>query len=453
MAISCQPSKTKTDILITNASVIDVENGTTIPDQLISISNDTIRSVASMAELGQYDAAKTIDAQNKFVMPGLWDNHVHFRGGDRLIGENRNLLKLFLAEGITTVRDCGGDLAPSVMAWKDSIQKGLLEGPNIFTAGPKLDGPRPAWAGSIALHNKNEVSKALDSLESIHVDFVKTYDGSLTPEVYYEIIREAEKRGLKVTGHMPLSADIRKAMDLGLDGVEHMYYFLPVTSPIGDSIRNLNIGYRAIGSLVETHDPNMVKPFMDEAASKGLFVTPTVYIGKVLENLATKDHSSDSLLAIIGSGIIKTYDGRIASAKRRSPEGQTSFEDMERMFNAMVLPAYNSGLPILAGSDCGAFNSYVYPGSSLHSELEMLVKDGLSPAQALKTSFVNGPKFFDQEAYYGSVSSGKVADLLILDENPLDDIRNTRNVNTVIQRSRVYDNKALHDLLERLKTN
>ena len=419
--IASQNAKFKTEILVTNASIVDVENGIVIPDQFISITNDTIRAVGPMADLEHYEAITLVDAKNTYVMPGLWDNHVHFRGGDSLIAENRNFLKMFLAFGVTTVRDCGGDITPSVMAWKDSIQNRLLDGPNIYTSGFKLDGPKPAWEGSFPIHDGQDITTAFDSLQSVSVDFV------------------------------PLSTDIRKAMDLGLDGIEHMYYFLPVSSPVGDSLRNLNIGYRALRSLVATHDPALVKPFMIEAASKGLFVTPTMHIGKILEELPTKDHLTDTLLAYMGPGIIKTYEGRIASAKRRSPEAQKSFEQMERIFNAMVLPAYDSGVSLMAGSDCGAFNSYVYPGASLHGELEMLVADGLSPAQALQASFVNGPEFFDVGDSYGHVSPGKVADLILLEKNPLENIENTRRVHTVIQRSKIYNKKTLNDFMSSIK--
>jgi len=138
---SCHTAeKEKFDLLIVNASVPDIETGQVAYNQLIGIRQDTIRLVSGMKSVSHYGSEQTIDAKNGFVIPGLWDMHVHFRGGDSLITENRNLLPLFLSYGVTTVRDAGGDLTPSVLKWRRAIKKQEMVGPDIFTSGPKLDG-------------------------------------------------------------------------------------------------------------------------------------------------------------------------------------------------------------------------------------------------------------------------------------------------------------------------
>ena len=405
-----------------------------------------------MTALKHYESTEVLDAQNQFVMPGLWDNHVHFRGGDSLIAENKDLLSLFLAFGITTDRDGGGDISGAVLEWRDEIRKGTLDGPNIYSSGPKLDGPRPSWEGSISLSRKEEVPNALDSLESLEVDYVKTYDGSLSPEVYYEIIREAEERGLKVTGHMPLSTDIRKAMELGLDGIEHLYYFLPASSTVGDSLRSLNQGYGVLAPLINTYDETLAEAVMQEGASKGFFTTPTLHVVQVLDALHEHDYTADTLLNYIGPGIIETYEFREKSAKNRTPDQQEFYTKMTGIFHTMLMPAFDSGITLLAGSDCGPFNSYVYPGASLHSELEAMVAAGLTPLQALKTSVVNGPVFFGLENRYGNVAIGKAADLILLRENPLERIGNSRSISTVVKGTTVHDRKKLNGLLRSLNS-
>src|SRR5680860_1513081 len=171
--------KQKFDLLILNATIIDVETGKLLSNKLIGITKDTIRLVDDMSNREKIKGEQLLDAKNKYVMPGLWDMHVHFRGGDSLIEENKNLLPLFLAYGITSVRDAGGDITPSVMLWRDKIQNGTLDGPTIFTSGPKLDGSEPTWPGSIKVVNSKDIEKALDSLQLIGVDYVKMYDGSL----------------------------------------------------------------------------------------------------------------------------------------------------------------------------------------------------------------------------------------------------------------------------------
>ncbi|HBZ38630.1 MAG TPA: amidohydrolase, partial [Balneola sp.] len=228
---SCATQK-EADLILTNISIVDVENGKVIPDQLIAISGDKILETDDASKLGNYSSDQIISLDGKFVMPGLWDNHIHFRGGAELVEANKNLLPLLLAFGVTTVRDGGGDITPYVQLWNELIHDKELSGPSIFTPGPKLDGSRPAWEGSIEVTNNSEAISALDSLESINADFVKIYDGNLTKEAFYQIIEKAESRGLKTTGHMPLSADLMKAVELGLDGTEHLYYPLKETSPL-----------------------------------------------------------------------------------------------------------------------------------------------------------------------------------------------------------------------------
>lgn len=439
------------DLLILNASIVDVASGEILPNRLVGISGDTIRFVGEMADSEKYEAANTLDAQNKFLMPGLWDMHVHFRGGDTLVEENKDFLPLFLAHGITTVRDAGGDITPSVLEWRKQIAEGTLEGPRIFSSGPKLDGDDPAWPGSIQVSNSEDIERALDSLEVMGVDYVKMYDGNLSKEMFYGIIQAAEKRGLKTTGHMPLSADYLEAIDYGLDGTEHMYYALKAGSPIADSLTALNLGYGMMDQIIETYDPELAQQVFEKMVEKDVYVTPTVHIGKTLAEMLDVDHSQDSLLNYMGPGVLQSYQGRIESAKRARAAGSTSRAKMEQQTTSMLVPMYETGVKILAGSDSGAFNSFVYPGGSLQEEIISFVKAGLSPQQALTTSVIYGPSFFGLEEFYGGVSEGKVADLVLLENNPLENIENIRDIEAVIIGEKVFKEQDLKNMLSEIK--
>lgn len=449
---SCNNKETVNyDLVISNTSIIDTENDEIKEGQTIFISDGEIVEVRDSDNKDSYTSKDEIDAQGKFVMPGLWDNHVHFRGGDTLIQENKDLLPLFLAYGITTVRDAGGDITPSVLEWKNQITNGELNGPTIYSSGPKLDGDKPAWPGSIKVSGSSDIVSALDSLEKLEVDYVKMYDGNLSAENYYGIIEAAEKRGLKTTGHMPMSADFMKAISLGLDGAEHMYYPLKACSPAADSLTKLDLGYGMIEPLIDTYDTELADEVFAKMSEENVFVTPTLYIGKTLAEILEVDHQQDSLLNYIGPGIEKTYQGRIEGAKRAQASGSKMREKMEEISVKMIEPMQNAGVKILAGSDCGAFNSYVYPGESLHGELNALNEAGLSNAQALRTSVVNGPEFMDLGENYGSIAQGKVADILILDENPLKDIKNLSKINSVIKGGKVFDKAELNEMLRALR--
>ncbi|PKD15894.1 amidohydrolase [Salegentibacter salinarum] len=449
---SCQSKDIKNyDLVIYNARIVDVESESIIENQAIFISEGEIVDVRKNIEKEQIVADWFFDAEGKFVMPGLWDNHVHFRGGDTLIQENKDLLPLFLAYGITTVRDAGGDITPSVLKWKDQIAKEELDGPTIFSSGPKLDGDQPAWPGSIKVSDSSDIVTALDSLEKLDVDYVKMYDGNLSAENYYGIIEAAEKRGLKTTGHMPMSADFMKAVSLGLDGAEHMYYPLKAGSPVADSLTKLNLGYGMIEPLIDTYDAGLGDKVFAKMSKENVFVTPTLYIGKTLAEILEVDHQQDSLLNYIGPGIQKTYQGRIEGAKRAKASGSEMREKMEEISNRMIEPMQNSGVKILAGSDCGAFNSYVYPGESLHGELNALAEAGLSNAQVLKSSMINGPKFLDLEDKYGSVEEGKIADLLLLEKNPFENLQHLNTITTVVKSGKVFNREDLRDMLQEIK--
>ncbi|MEQ9403119.1 MAG: amidohydrolase family protein [Cyclobacteriaceae bacterium] len=436
---SCSEKPIETDLLIVNATIVDVELNEVLSNKLIAISGDTIQFVDHSSKKGRFKAKQVLDAEGRYVMPGLWDNHVHFRGGESLVQENKDFLPLFLNYGITTVRDAGGDITTNVLEWRNQILEGNLEGPMIFTSGPKLDGLNPAWEGSIKVETEEDIINALDSLETIGADYVKMYDGSLSKETFYGIIREAEKRGLKTTGHMPLSADFMEAVDIGLDGSEHLYYPLKSCSPLADSLTSLGIGYGMMGPIAESYDPHLANQVFQKMGEKDIYVTPTLYIGKVLREILDTDHSQDSLLQFMGEGIIQSYQRRIESARRARERG-TGFRDkLEGVFTEMIVPMNEAGVNLLAGSDCGAFNSYTYPGASLHGELFELVNAGLTPQQALKTSIINGPEFFNLEKYYGAVDAGKIADLILLDKNPLENIRNLSKIHLLIVKGKLYD--------------
>ena len=198
------------DLLIRSATIIDVRDGTLIPDRSIVIRGREIVAVGPGDLDRRYSAAHTVDAAGRFVIPGLWDMHVHFGGGNELVAENQALLPLYVAHGVTTVRDAAADLAGHVLAWRRAIAEGALLGPTIFTSGPKLEGYRPSWKGTLEVGTPEEVASALDRLQAMRVDFVKITDNTLTPETYLLAVREATRRGLRTSAHVPMALTIEQ---------------------------------------------------------------------------------------------------------------------------------------------------------------------------------------------------------------------------------------------------
>jgi hypothetical protein len=200
--------------------------------------------------------------------------------------------------------------------------------------------------------------------------------------------------------------------------------------------------------VLETYDEDLAREAIAKLASKDFYVTPTLYVSQVIIQLDVIDPTADSLLPLIGPGIQKTFERRIKQAQNRNLEGKQLMLDMDNRERSMVLPMFQAGITLLAGSDCGPSNSYVYPGTSLHSELALLVELGLTPHEALSTSVINGPKFFGLDEYYGGIEAGKVAHLIVLAKNPLENIKNLGSINIVVKGDNVYD----QDELKAMKT-
>lgn len=442
------------DVLIQHANVIDVNTGEVSGEMSIGIRNDSIVYLGNGNS--NFSASQTIDATGKYVIPGLWDMHVHFRGGDELIGENKNLLPLFVANGITGVREAGGDMTTEIFKWRAEMENGSLIGPMIYTSGPKLDGPRATWAGSIPVVTKEDAVIAIDSLEQMNVDFIKLYDSRVTREAYIWILEEAERRGIRTSGHMPFTVMLEEAVTAGLGSVEHLYYILKGSSSEEQQVTDDNINRKAsfwgsMTTLMDSYSEEQAQKAFKMLVDNDTYVTPTMHIGNTLSYLDRDDHSNDEYLNYIGEGIIETYQGRIRSAARASEEFIAMRHRLNTAFKNLVPKMSAAGVSLLAGSDSGASNSYTYQGISLHQELAALVDAGLSPIEALKAATINGAKFLRVEDFYGTLAVGKSGDVLVLDANPLEDITNTQKINTLVMKSKTYSSADLKAMLESVR--
>ena len=381
------------DLVIRNARVIDVRTGDIRTGQSIWIKGDTIVAIGRPNSGPRVRAARTVDAGGGYVIPGLWDMHVHFGGGAALIAENRNLLPLYTAHGIVAVRDAAGDLSESVLAWRDSIARGLLDGPTIFTSGPKLEGVNSVWPGDIEVDTRAGVDSALDRLQAMRVDFVKLTDNTLKPELFRYALGELRKRGLKSSAHIPQAVLVREAIAAGLGSIEHLSYAIRAGTEVA--------GQPPVADVIAAFDSSLAMAAYRLMAERG-----TASPQAIARRHAIYEFSSTKL----------------------------------HMLQA-------AGITILAGTDAGFLNSFVYPGIGLHDELQLMVKAGLTPLQALQAATINGARFLEREARHGVVEVGHAADLVILVANPLADITATRKIRSVILRGRHHGRSELDALL------
>jgi len=226
-ALTAQPvvAKEPADLLIRHATVVDVEHAQTTKDQAIATRDGGIVAVGGDAAIaGRWHARSTIDAKGRYVIPGLWDMHVHFGGGKDLVEENQALLPLYIAHGITTIRDCSGDLPDEVLAWRGEIASGALLGPTLLSSGPKIEGIKPIWKGTLETGSRADVDAAITKLKGLHVDFVKITDSTLDPQLFLYAVAQARAAGLNVSGHIPMALTVRQALDAGISSIEHIDY-------------------------------------------------------------------------------------------------------------------------------------------------------------------------------------------------------------------------------------
>ena len=451
---SCN-TKTNVDLLITGGTIIDVTSGNLITGKVIAIVGDSIVSVFESGKLSRYSSKANHDANGKFIIPGLWDNHVHFGGGDSLIQENKNLLPLYVANGITAVRDAAADISPSVLQWREEIAQGKLFGPTLFTSGPKLEGYQSMWAGDIEISTVEEMNKAIDSLQKLKVDFIKITDNTLKSDLYLEILKEAKKRGLKTSGHIPYSLTMEQVSAAGLGTVEHGSYLLKACSikeeELTEQISSGKVTYRDIlPDILNSIEEGKAMKTFTMMAKNGTAVVPTLNISFTTSYLDQQNHSQDTYQRYLGKGLLKTYDWRVERAAKDDAKAIALRHASYEKTKSLMPLVQKAGVKIVAGTDSGYLNSFVYPGLALHQELVLFVEAGLTPLQALQTSIINGPWFLEKSKRYGSIESGNYADLVVLDENPLLDIRATQKINAVVLKGELLNRQSLDSLLEEI---
>ena len=454
VALPALAAPSSADVLIRHATVVDVEHARLQPGQAVAIRGRDIVAVGDDGTLArQWQATQVVDAGNRYLIPGLWDMHVHFGGGPALVEENKALLPLYVAHGITTVRDASGDLPEQVLSWRGQIAAGQLFGPQLFTSGAKIEGIAPVWKGTLEAGDEAGVDAALDREQRDQVDFVKITDSTLKPELFLYALRQAKQRGLRTSGHIPMALTVEQAVDAGISSIEHLDYAFKAgvkdeAAIAADFAAGRIDRAEANARLRRGFDRDTAMAAYRRFAAHGVAVTPTLDGGRIIDFLDVEPHADDAYLAYIGPGLRKTYAWRVDRAAKATPQ---QIQDRHAHYAqvAAVLPMLQqAGVQIMAGTDAGFLNSYNYPGIGLHNELALYVREGLSAPQALAAATRAGPAWFGKLDRYGAVQAGKAADLVLLERNPLQDIGATTAINTVVLRGQVQDRAALDALLE-----
>ncbi|MCU1322610.1 MAG: amidohydrolase [Acidobacteriaceae bacterium] len=433
-------------LAITHATVVDIVTGKTSRDMTVTIRGNRIVAItpssARNAHVGQ-----TIDAHGQYLIPGLWDMHTHVYF-DGTAGDGTDLiLPLFLAHGVTGIRDMGSALDPVLHA-RDEIAAHRLLGPRMFVSGPMLDGPKSTYKAAIGITTPEDGRKAVDMLKRRGVDFIKIQSG-VPRDAYFAIAAESRQLGIPFDGHVPDAIRASEAVASGQRTFEHLIGIFEASSP--DETSYLT-GKKTPGLFLSSYDPAREAAIVHLLAERQIWQCPTLFWERGQWLVDATDYNTDPNLAYAGHTWVTTKWPRSRKAILASLDTDplpVRERFVEHELN-IVRRLHAAGVPFLAGTDTPA-GVDVIPGVSLHLELQRFVAAGFTPLQALQTATLNPARFYNRLNDFGTVQPGRIADLVLLRANPLDNIANTQTVTAVITDGRYLSEWDLIRLRSKLK--
>jgi len=449
--IGAQTNPPAAPIVITHVTIINPGASSVQPDATVFIEGDHVTSVLIGAQVKLPASARILDGHNKFLLPGLWDMHVHSAFGDWFPGGRDIILPLFIANGVTGVRDMGGDL-PALFAWRKKIAAGVIVGPRMIISGPMLDALLPdgklRFPSSVAVTTPASAAAAVDSLKAQGVDFIKV-QSVISHDSYLAAAAEAHKVGLPIVGHVPDKVRIAEVIAAGQKSIEHLMGSFEGCSTEEDKFIS---GQGSLKLLLSTQNQKKCDALAAELARTQTWECPTLAWQRGGEFLDQRDLKHDPLDRYVPAYwrdvTWRRFTEEMMPDLRKDPLAlrQEYFASNLKMVGAQ----HRAGVPFLAGTDT-APGVYILPGFSLHDELANFVEAGFSPMEALQTATSNPAKFLGKESNFGSIAPGKVADLVLLSASPLDDIRNTQKIEAVITNGRLFDRATLDALLAKVE--
>ncbi len=454
------PTGAAPPLAIQNVTVIDGTDRPAAPNMTVIIEAGRIAAIGPSKKVRTPKGARLLNGAGKFLIPGLWDMHVHGATDSRAPWSQL----LFVANGVVGVRDMAG---PSdAHAWRASQLGNMDPAPTIYLGSPIVDGPTAVWPDSIVVGDPAQGRAVVDQQQERGADFIKVYS-RLSREVYFAIADEAKARGIPFEGHVPETVTAAEASGAGQRSIEHLTQVAEGVSSDESAIlaemQRLEGQFRSPDATMEQKiaagrgiiqlNAHTVETF-DESTARALFElfvknetwqTPTLTLlqGQIDSPLDENDPRLKYLSKTVRTRWEDGYYKNIPPGPRAAIVGVAKAQFAESM--KIVGLMYRAGVPLLAGTD--TMNPHCFPGFGIHDELALLVEAGLPPLAAIQTATRNAAQFMGWLGQRGTIEVGKAADLVLLNKNPLTDIHNTRTIESVVLQGTLFTRANLDDLL------
>jgi len=434
------------DLLVKNPAIIDARTGSRLQDHSIIVRKGKIEAILETSKIEIPQETKVINAEDKFVIPGLWDVHTHIQSQNEL----DLFFPLLIAHGVLGIRDMGG-LLPS--GFKEGAQR-HEHAPKVIASGPWVDGPSPEGKDPVAV---------IDTLVGQGADFIKI-QSAVPLDRLKAIASRAKELGIHIAGHVPYAVSASEASDIGLRTLEHyleMYVSISEKESalrkqhlalIEQEISIRNIAFPPLEERLSTWSDEKANTLVERLDFNNTWITPTHIDIRAWGKSGTPSFWEDGRLALLPSSWLDFWkpDQHFGFSNVPQEELPGYYDHLNQWYEAYVHLTkifHEKGVKFLAGTDSSYWNFQV-PGATLHDELAIFVEAGLSPQEALLTATGNVAAYLQIDGYDGTISVGQEADFVILHADPLEDIRNTTKISAVVLDGILIDKGGINKLLE-----
>jgi hypothetical protein len=455
--LSAQP------LIIRHVTVIDATGAAPRADMSVAIGQGRISAISKHVPAPR--GARVIDGRGKYLIPGLWDMHIH-------LGPPEIFFPLLLANGIIGVREMfTGIPIATIRHWRTLPDTPRIVAPGFLDGPPMLsNGPPPA--GAIAIATPDQARLAVRALAESGVDFLKVYS-SIPRDAYFALAEEARAIGIPFAGHVPEAVSPAEASDAGQRSEEHLINILLACSTDEEQLRaeriSLMLSQRISGEermrelafpdpagLFDTYSEEKAAALFKTFVRNGTWQTPTLALLDGFARARDEDFLADPRRKYMLKAWTDAWDPRNTFFLKDLFQREGAYEQLNARIRALLArheklvgDMHRAGVEFLAGTDANGWNP-VMPAFGLHRELELLVASGLTPMEALQTATRNPARYFGSLKESGTIEAGKAADLVLLNADPLRDIRNTERIEAVVMRGQYYSREDLDAMLKKV---